>query len=809
MKKCALLLVVFLFSFSSIALSQIQLTGSGYSQDFNTLADTGSSDFLPDGWYFFESGADADSLYSANTGSSRTGDTYSFGLVDSTDRALGSIRSGTLNSIFGANFINNSGDVIALIHITYTGEQWRAGSASRSEADSLIFQYSINATSLSDGDWTNIEQLDFFSPNTGISGTLNGNLPGNRTEITYTITGLSIPVGTEFWIRWKDVDVSSSDDGLAIDDFQIDLTSPPVTFKITPLSLHFDTVVVGSSSTLHATIKNEGTADDLVITNVESTNPAFDLLPNTFPVTLSPGDTELFEITFTPSDNGPETGTIIFTHNAPGSPSSLSLSGIGQSQLSGGVLKFKSPERNLLDGTAGNPDTVVLSGYSGKSLKALQFNLLIGNSTGGLILRSVARGPAIPANQFNFSYEIFRGSYLPDGSSVDTVKIVILGNGANAITSNQSEQDLVVFSYDIVSISGVSLQTFNHLSEVKGATISPVTDADLGTGPDETINILNGTLEGILGDVNLDNQVNILDILLMIDYIIDRVKFSSSQFFNGDISPWTLDDPLPTRDGKIDVLDLAVLQNIVLTGIYPSKSPVHKAGINSNKFTVSTIHKLTPGIDAKITFYFTRDGISVGLESLKKVKGLQIELNNLGLSIPQNTKMNSIFNQALYYQENSFLRMLSYDDHAAPLDEGEYIIASIPFNLSNPEDLVVENLIVADENNNYMEKVETEIVYENPNVPTNYSLSQNYPNPFNPATLIKFSIPKDEFVTIKVFNIIGQQIITLFSDNMKAGTYSLSWNGLDQNGRQVSSGSYIYRMTAGEFTQSKKMIYMK
>ncbi len=482
---------------------------------------------------------------------------------------------------------------------------------------------------------------------------------------------------------------------------------------------------------------------------------------------------------------------------------------MGKVQLSGGLLKFKSAVRNLLNGTVGNPDTVVLSGYSGQPLKALQFNLLIGNSNGGLVLRSISRGASIPANQFNFSYEIYRGPFLPDGSSIDTVKIVILGNGSNAIMADQDDQNIIEFSYDILSISGDTMKTYNHLSDVIGATGSPVTNADLGTGPDETINIINRTLEGMLGDVNLDNQVNILDILLMIDYIIGRVQFSSSQFLNGDISPWTLGTPVPTRDGKIDVLDLAVLQNIVLTGKYPSNSPVHKASANSFNFATKGVHKLSPDMDAKVTFYFTKKGISIGLETLEKVKGLQIELSNIGLPIPQNTKMTSIFNQALYYQDNSSLRMLSYDDHSETLEAGEYLIASIPIDLVNPEDLVVENLIVADENDNPMQNVEVEISYESSSIPDNYTLSQNYPNPFNPTTLIKFSVPKDDFVTIKVYDIIGQEITTLFSGYTKAGIHTLSWNGLDRNGKQVSSGSYIYRMTTGEFIQSKKMLYIK
>ncbi|MEJ2616344.1 MAG: choice-of-anchor D domain-containing protein, partial [Ignavibacteriaceae bacterium] len=803
MNKYGLLVIVFLLSFSFVAFSQIQLTNSGYSQDFNSLADTGSSSLLPDGWYLSESGTDADSLYSTSTGSSRTGDTYSFGLEDSTERAFGSIRSGSLASTFGANFTNNSGEVITSIHISYTGEQWRAGSASRTEADTLKFQYSINATSLSDGDWINIKLLDFFSPNTGISGTLDGNLPENSTEINSTITGLSIPAGSQFWIRWQDVDVSSSDDGLAIDDFSIDLTVPTVIFSITPVSLNFDTVDVGSSNTLHFTIKNEGTTDNLVITNIESVNPVFNFISNTLPLTIPPDSSRIIDVTFTPTADGTESGAIIFTHNAPGSPASITLTGTGKFQLSGGLLKFKSSVKNLLKGSTGNPDTVVLSNYSGQPLKALQFKLLIGNSNGGLILRSVSRGKAIPANQFNFNYEIYRGTYLPDGSSIDTVKIVILGNGTNAIIADQGEQDIIEFSYDILNISGDSMKTFNHLSDVLGATGSPVTNADLGTGPDETINIITGTVEGMLGDVNLDNQVNILDILCMIDYIIGRVQFSSDQFLNGDVSPWALNDPLPERDGKIDVLDLAVLQNIVLTGKYPSNSPIHKKITKSLNFAAKGEPKLTPGMNAKVTFYFTDKGISIGLETLKKVKGLQIELSNIDLSIPQNTKMASIFRKALYCQNNSSLTMLCYDDKSGSLEAGKYLIASIPFDLVNPKELVVENLIVAGENNNSIQEVEVEIAYDNPNIPVDYNLSQNYPNPFNPTTLIKYSVPKDDFVTIKIFNMIGQEIITLFSGNTKEGTHTLIWNGVDQNGKQVSSGSYIYRMTAGEFSQSK------
>jgi hypothetical protein len=90
-----------------------------------------------------------------------------------------------------------------------------------------------------------------------------------------------------------------------------------------------------------------------------------------------------------------------------------------------------------------------------------------------------------------------------------------------------------------------------------------------------------------------------------------------------------------------------------------------------------------------------------------------------------------------------------------------------------------------------------------------YMLFQNYPNPFNPNTIVRFSIPKEGFVTVKVYDMIGQEIATLFSGNTNTGTYTLNWNGKDNYGNSVSSGSYICKMTAGGFHESLKMILIK
>ena len=89
-------------------------------------------------------------------------------------------------------------------------------------------------------------------------------------------------------------------------------------------------------------------------------------------------------------------------------------------------------------------------------------------------------------------------------------------------------------------------------------------------------------------------------------------------------------------------------------------------------------------------------------------------------------------------------------------------------------------------------------------VPSTFELSQNYPNPFNPTTTISFSLPLKSFATLKVFDITGREVASLINEELSAGKYSQSWNALN-----VSSGVYFYRLEAGSFVQTKKLVLLK
>ncbi|MDP2207230.1 MAG: T9SS type A sorting domain-containing protein [Bacteroidota bacterium] len=89
-------------------------------------------------------------------------------------------------------------------------------------------------------------------------------------------------------------------------------------------------------------------------------------------------------------------------------------------------------------------------------------------------------------------------------------------------------------------------------------------------------------------------------------------------------------------------------------------------------------------------------------------------------------------------------------------------------------------------------------------LPTQYQLSNNYPNPFNPKTVIEYSIPREEFVTLKIYNLIGQEVATLKNEIQKAGSYRVNFDG-----SKLSSGIYFYRLQTSSFTQIKKMALVK
>ena len=95
------------------------------------------------------------------------------------------------------------------------------------------------------------------------------------------------------------------------------------------------------------------------------------------------------------------------------------------------------------------------------------------------------------------------------------------------------------------------------------------------------------------------------------------------------------------------------------------------------------------------------------------------------------------------------------------------------------------------------------------NIPINFSLEQNYPNPFNPNTSIQYTLPSDGYVLINVYDMLGNLVKNLVSQNQSSGYNMVQWNTTDDRGYPVSAGIYFYSIEVREFTHTKKMILLK
>jgi hypothetical protein len=224
-RECRFILVL-TFAGACLCRAALVFTG-GYSQDFNSLASSGTGNNWTDnstisGWYASESGGTLSS-YNASAGTSSAGGLWSFGSSGSSERALGALPSGTTGNIFwGAAFQNDTAGTIMALQIVYTGEQWRDGAQG-----TLQFAYYIgDPSSISSAGWTTVSSLTFsgLKSDTGSNSStesLDGNSSANSTGISFTISGLTVSSGSDFWIRWEDDQQSGYNSGLAIDNFSI------------------------------------------------------------------------------------------------------------------------------------------------------------------------------------------------------------------------------------------------------------------------------------------------------------------------------------------------------------------------------------------------------------------------------------------------------------------------------------------------------------------------------------------------------------------------------------------------------------
>lgn len=638
----------------------------------------------------------------------------------------------------------------------------------------------ISAISSSDGQFT-------FTPPAPVTIIPGGNQVFN---VTFTPTSAGPKSGTISFTH----NAAGSPGTLAVSGTGVE---PGPTFSANPTSLNFGNVGVGATADLTVTVTNNGSANPLNISNVAGSPAQYTVTPTN--AVVPPLGNQVFTVTFAPTAVGSLPGTLTFTDNAPGSPHTVGL--IGNGVLEQGLIFEDDTVYNYEDDSY--TATMQLIGNTG-FLHAMQFRLLSNQAVDDntiLTYQSIQKGSNVSGANWILETNVVRGPITANGASEDTIYVLLYNINATGDLPAGDYLDMFTVTYRVARLQPLqnNIKSSFRIFNAQGSTYEgfPI---DITPSRNELV-VIAQAAGGGYGDVNGDGCVDILDLIMVVDHIVGRDSLTGSQFDRANIAPWAVGDPAPTPDAVVNVQDLSLIQNIILTGFYPNGEPVAPCGYLS---------KVDGPVDATVTIYINSEGITSYVDAEVGIRGAQIEFGNVA-SNPENMVISTPLGQGYYLRVNELLRTLMYDRNGQQyIDAGvNNFMADMPFSLTDPTDVSVAKIVLVDIDTKKLQNIVIQTIYGTPTLPLDYILFQNYPNPFNPSTAVKFQVPKTSDVTITIYDMLGQEVRTLFAGEVMRGNYTVNWDGVNKEGAKVASGTYVYRMTAGEFVQSKKMVLIK
>jgi hypothetical protein len=323
----------------------------------------------------------------------------------------------------------------------------------------------------------------------------------------------------------------------------------------------------------------------------------------------------------------------------------------------------------------------------------------------------------------------------------------------------------------------------------------------------------------LLADANHDSRRNIGDLTAVIDHALGRRILTGFDFSRADMYPVRSDGTV--GDGLVDNRDVQVcLDSIRTAGWDPVRDWMltPDAFLSSIPTTAVLADTGAPMVVSAVDSCYiqlTYIGSRFSLKNSVPVKGLQviIYMNNqasvdtMDIIFPRakmmSTEVRSVGNE---------IKILMWNYANTPIDAGDSPIFRLPIQLTNSNVDSIHVVASMTDSNTVSLLAWTNLDIRNL-IPREWKLYQNYPNPFNPSTTIMFDVPEVEGkiprVAIQIFNILGQKVKTLEPGVKDAKRYSIIWNGTNENGTQVASGVYFYRLLAGDHISTKKMVMVK
>jgi lysophospholipase L1-like esterase len=367
--------------------------------------------------------------------------------------------------------------------------------------------------------------------------------------------------------------------------------------------------------------------------------------------------------------------------------------------------------------------------------------------------------------------------------------IILYSKSGNVITPGKGP--IVELAVDVSSdaIIGESsqLQLENViLSDPAGVSVSTLTR-------DGTFDIT-----ALKGDVNSDGVIDILDLVRTINIILGILpEPTETELYQADCN----------NDNMVDILDVIIILNLI------PESSQEKSGLLAEFTSDNTIE-----LEYDDFYSGESNDIFVQANFSEEVAGVQMRFSydteNLEIGEPTAGERSSTMSVSTYFGNGEFT-VLIYSLDGSDIKPGEGRILKIPVILKadNKEKsfLQLEEIILA---NPLAQKIPVSIItgnniYNN-SLPENFVLLQNYPNPFIRETFIKYDLPYQGKVILKIYNSLGEEIRVLVSGHQMPGPYLIKWNRTDNNSMTVPAGMYIYELNViDKYIKRDKMVVLK
>lgn len=626
------------------------------------------------------------------------------------------------------------------------------------------------------------------------------------------------------------------------DSIQVSGVGELPVFNVTPLSLNFGTVKNGLSKRDSVIVTNTGTAN-LVISSVTSSNLRFTVTPSTG--TLTPGSTMKYYVTFSPLVDGLQNARIYFNHNAASIKDSIQVRGLSNATGNFPIFSINPSSLNfgnlLIGSIKMDSVTVTNTGLA---------SLIISNSTVSNIYFNINPTSAVIPAGTSMKFYI---SFAPLVTGIQNADVVFYHNGNNGKDSIPVTGSVIGSTLEPkFSVTPSSLDfgsVFIGINKQKSVTVKNIGTANLiissviSTDVHFTVTPLLGTMTPggtqdffitfsptVVGLINAKiifshndgkDTINVtgngIDNLSIITIDAARKLPIGSEFVIEGIVTRSLGDYTRIQDNSAG---LTIIQKY---GLFFNDVENKEIGMGDKlriqgKISEVGFLKVIDGSDLTGYQRLSRSNtmpsaVKVTLSELvsngEKYESCLITLDKMTVAGGNDLiYMESKSYQTIDQSNNSNLVEIRIGNHAdTDMDGMPFNGTSVTFvgvlsqsSLSNPLAGYQLTPVLSTDLFAFPTSVNGE---------TNQStLSDNYPNPFNASTLIQYNLENSDFVSIKVFNVLGKEVATLVNSIQEAGSHDVTFTASGSN-QSLESGVYYYSLTVGRFVSAKQMIFVK